>query len=311
MKEQQHEAEDRDAALPFFSVAEADYLRELMRAELTRRGRQITVFPDHLTDTAGGSYGLWNIATDCHRHPRSTWRRMVAAHIRAGLQIDPSKDLFEGLSRQEVLRHTYVRLYATANLPDPSWYHYGRAVAPGVVELIALQRRRATVIFRDQDIERFGGLHTLREVGLGNLRTLPVEHRELMETPQGGHFRVLSGSSSFTASRVLTLDRLVQQLFGDVDTPHGVLAALPNRNEVAVHVIKDTSAVPTVINLATFAELAHRMAPGQLSRDVYWIHENRFEPVLAWDQWGQIQLAYSEDFVRLMDGLIALEAQPA
>ena len=113
------------------------------------------------------------------------WPRIIEEHARLGL-IDPNQDFFKGMSRKEVLRHTYVRLFATESLPDPSWYPYAREVVPGIVELIALHRRRLSFWFRKEDVERFGGLDVLREAGLGNLRILPVEHRELIESPEGG-----------------------------------------------------------------------------------------------------------------------------
>ena len=114
-------------------------------------------------------------------------------------------------------------------------------------------------------MERFGGIDVLREAGLGNLRILPVGHRELIESPEGGQFRVLSGNSSYTSSRILTLDRLVDLLYPDADMPHGVLAAMPNRHEVGVHVIRDEATLPTLINLATFACKGTVSAPGPLS----------------------------------------------
>jgi hypothetical protein len=140
--------------------------------------------------------GFWNLAADCHKYPQRMWPRIIAEHARLGL-IDPSQDFFKGMSHKEVLRHTYVRLFATDSLPDPSWYPYAREVAPGIVELIALHRRRMSFWFRDEDVERFGGVDVLREAGLGNLRILPVEHRELMESPEGGRFLVLRGNSSY------------------------------------------------------------------------------------------------------------------
>jgi hypothetical protein len=303
MATRQNHPKGHDEALPFLSAAEATRFRDLVKKAWAKAGREITMFPDHAEGDNGCVIGFWNLAADCHKYPQRMWPRIIAEHVRLGL-IDPNQDFFEGMSRKEVLRHTYVRLFAKEGLPDPSWYPYAREVVPGVVELIALHRRRSSFFYREEDVERFGGLDVLREAGLANLRILPAEHRERIETPQGGHFRVLLDPSSFTSSRVLTLERLASVLYTEADMPHGVLAAIPNRNEVAIHIIRDDSAVPTLVNLATFAHLRIASAPGPLSPNVYWLDQNRFEQVLTWDKRGRPELSCSAEFKDMMDDLL-------
>ncbi|GAC1366104.1 MAG: hypothetical protein NVSMB32_10170 [Actinomycetota bacterium] len=292
-----------DRALNFFSEEEAAYFRDLVKDEWTKQRRVVTMFPDRLEDEQGVTYGLWNLAADCHRHPQRLWPRIVADQVKV-LMFDPNADFFEGMSRPQVLRNTFLRLQAAANLPDPDWYPYAREVAPGILELIALHRRRATMFMRECDVERFGGRDLLRETGLANLRALPLEQRELIETPEGGHFRVLQGQSSFTASRLLTLDHLVEQLFSDPAMPKGVLAAIPNRDEVAVHVIRDTSVVPTLANLTTFAHMRIASAPGPLSPNVFWLHRDRFEQVTECDGEG-VRFRFSPAFKAMMEPIFA------
>jgi hypothetical protein len=86
--------------------------------------------------------------------------------------------------------------------------------------------------------------------------------------------------------------------------PCGVLAAIPNRNEVAIHIIRDESAVPTLVNLATFAHMRVASAPGPLSPNVYWLDQNRFEQVLTWDKRGRPELSCSPEFKAMMDDLL-------
>lgn len=303
MAQAQFAVPDPDEALPFFSVTQAKHFRSLVAKEWVKSGRTVTMFPDHMTRDDGAVLGLWNLAADCHRHPQRLWPRIVADQVRS-LSFDPFEDPFQGMSTASVLRKTYVRLQAAASLPDPGWYPYAREVAPGILELIALHHRRAVTFFRDCDVERFGGLELLRARGLGNLRILPMERRELIETPEGGSFRVLLGKSSFTASRLLTLDRLVSQLYTDPSVPLGVLAAMPSRNEVAVHIIRDASAVPTLVNLATFARLRIADSPGPLSADIYWVNGDRFEQVTSTDEHGMLKLTGGEEFQAMMEGLL-------
>ena len=163
--------------------------------------------------------------------------------------------------------------------------------------------------FREQDVERFGGIDVLRDAGLGNLRILPVEHRELIESPEGGHFRVLSGSSSYTSSRILTLDRLADLLYPDAAMPHGVLAAMPNRHEVGVHLIRDDAVVPSLVNLATFAWKGTVSSPGPLPPNVYWVNRDRFQEVAVCDGKG-VEFRFSPEFKAVMEELMP-SADPA
>lgn len=299
MATRQRQTEEHDEALPFFTVPEADYFRKLFQKSLVTHGREVRMFPDHAEGDGGGIFGFWNVAADCHKHPRRLWPIIVGRHIECGL-IDPTQDFFEGMSKGDVLRNTYVKLCATDSLPDLSWYPYARSVAPGLVELIALHRSRSSYFYRQEDVERFGGLDVLREAGLGNLRILPPEHRETIKTKEGGHFRVLGGDSPFTASRLLTLDRLVDLLFTDTDMPHGVLAAIPTRSEVGVHIIRDDSAIATLIGLVTFARDRIKSSPGQLSPDVYWVGPDHFQQVCAAGRKG-VEFRFSPEFQSMME----------
>jgi hypothetical protein len=111
---------------------------------------------------------------------------------------------------------------------------------------------------------------------------------------------VLSGDSPFTASRVLTLDRLVDLLSTEPDMPHGVLAAVPNRNEVALHIIRDDSALSALIGLVTYAKDHFTSAPGQLSPDVFWVGPDHFQQVCAAGKKG-FEFRFSPDFRAMMD----------
>lgn len=303
MAQVQREVEDRDEALPFFSVREAARFRELFRKAHAKLGRTVTVVGDRAWGDDGSEMGLWNLAADCHTYPQAMWPEILRDQIGA-TQIDPSNP-FEGMSRTQILRNVYLKLWWASALPDVTWFPHARAVAPGLVELPSVHVRRTVIPMRPCDIDHYGGLDTLRRTGRDNLADLPVEQREMIETPEGGSFRVLLGQSSFTASRILTLERLVSQLFLDPAMPYGVLAAVPNRNEVAVHIIKDDTAIPTIVNLATFARLRSSSAPGPLSPHVYWVTPDRFEQVGGLDDEGRFQILYSPEFRDTMDGMLA------
>ncbi|MGH2717989.1 MAG: hypothetical protein ACRDJU_05360, partial [Actinomycetota bacterium] len=108
------------------------------------------------------------------------------------------------------------------------------------------------------------------------------------------------------ASRLLTLDRLVSLLFVEPDMPYGVLAAVPNRHEVGVHVIRDSGAVASLVGLATFAIKGVGDQPGPLSPQVYWVTPDHFEEVLHVGD-GEPRLVGSKEFIAMMDSIVVAD----
>ena len=284
-----------DAALPFFTTSQAARFRRLVREDFERTGRPVTAWSDdHATCPDGSEIGFWNLAADCRMYPAHEWPKIIREHFAQIDGINP-ETLLDGITRTKALRKVYLKLWSTREL-QRSWYPEAREIAPGILEVLTLHHRRAAIPLRPQDIERFGGEEILRKAARGNLADLRVEGRELVETPEGGSFRILSGHSSFTASRILTLERLVTDLFLEARMPYGVLAAIPNRHEVAVHIIQDDSAIPTLVNLTTFALVREGKCPGPISPAVFWVTPDRFERVAGPDRDGMIAFTMSPDF---------------
>ncbi|HEU5002309.1 MAG TPA: hypothetical protein VFW71_05960 [Actinomycetota bacterium] len=255
----------------------------------------------------GPHAGLWNVGADCLRERRSLWPEIIARHVKIGL-VDPVQE-FMNLSPSAVRRSVYLRLVAANSIPE-GWCTYARDVAPGLVEVLNIHRREASALVSDQYLDQLGGLEKLREWGEANLRILEVKAKgcEILVSPEGGIFRVLYDESTFTASRILTPDRLLQQLYGSTSMGLGMVVALPNRNEVAVHRIEDDSLLQSIGALAKFARLQYRDSPGPLSYHVYWVTEDRFEQVIGADRHGGAVPMVSPAFAAVMDQAMRIPA---
>lgn len=304
---------NRDEGLPFFTRAEADEFRALVTAEWAKHGMTMVVGEGKghlvLSDGKGpGEAGLWNVGADCLREGRARWPEIIARHVALGAIKDPVAE-FMKLSPSAVQRSVYLRLANVEAIPV-GWCSYARDVAPGLVEVLNIHRRRATALVSDPYVEQLGGLDKLRAWGEANLRTLPVRSSgfEVAIGPQGGMFRVMYDDSTFTASRILTPERLVQQLFVKDDMGDGVVVALPNRNEVAVHLIEDDSLIRSMADLADFARLEYRNAPGRLSYHVYWVTPDRFEQVIGADRNGMPVPTWSPAFSEVVEKAMKLRA---
>jgi hypothetical protein len=294
----------RDDHLTFLTVAQADLIRRLIREAFAEHGREVVDFADQVRDDAGAQFGLWNVAVACRNESRgeSAWPGVVAEHVRRVL-AGMDRDVFEGLNLSDVRSRTYARLMPADGVPDLSWFSYARELAPGLLEVLAFDLPDSVVTFRDQDVERFGGVAALREAGLGNLRALAVEEQEQIVTPDGGHFDVLLGESVYTASRVLVMPDLLVQMLGSVNPAYGVLAAMANRHQAALHVINDQSVIPSINHMARFAPAGFSDGAGCLSPNLYWWRDGMWQQVSRVDASGKITVMVGTELGHVLEQL--------
>ncbi|MGH2719229.1 MAG: hypothetical protein ACRDJU_11690, partial [Actinomycetota bacterium] len=125
MAQQRQQVEDRDEALPFFSMEEADYFRGLAEQDVAQYGMDLTFHPDHISSSEGGEFAYWNVAQDCRHSPRREWPKIIADHFSLLPKIDPTGDFFKGMSAAEVKRRLFLKIWPEDTEPDSSgWYPY-------------------------------------------------------------------------------------------------------------------------------------------------------------------------------------------
>lgn len=277
-----------DEALTFFTATEALEFRGLVREAFAEHGLEVQVHPDHVVDSAGREFGLWNAGATCRDGRRSRWPVTVREHVRRVLVEADAPDPFEGLPPDVAHRTAYARLYGSGWVPDLEDYPH-RDFAPGLVEMLALDLPETVTVFGHEAAASAGGWERLRASGVANLRSLPVEQLERVPGDGGGSFTVLLGESVHTASRALLMPGLAAEVAGETVGEHGWLLSVPNRHQVVWHVVRDMSVVGALGGMARFAALGYEDA-GPLSPHVYW-----------WDGSGYEQLT------QVVDGGIAVE----
>jgi hypothetical protein len=292
-----------DADLPFITVGQVSRVRSLVRTAFAENGREVTVLGDQVRDDRGGVFGLWNVASACGSHPggEQAWPRVVGAHVR-GLLAAIGHDSFAGLSRAEARARTYARLYRVGEV-SPDVFGYGTEVMPGLLELLAFDLPETVTMMRDVDVERFGGAGALREAGLANLRAVPIGQTERVTTEDGDSFDLVTGNSVYTASLALILPDVLSRLDDGVAGPHGVLACVPAHRQLAVHIIRDMSVLPSLQLMARLAVNLHDSAVGPLSPSVYWRRDGTWEAVSRPGLDGEIKIILSRDMRGLLDQL--------
>jgi len=290
-----------DPDLPFTTVGKARRIRSLIRTAFAENGREVTVFSDHVRDDRGGVFGLWNVAAACASDTggEKAWPRVVEEHVR-GLLAAVGRDIFAGLSADEVHARTYARLCPASDV-SPDAFGYAAEAMPGLLEVLALDLPDTVTIMRDIDVERFGGPAALREAGLANLRAVPMEQTEQVTTEDGARFDLVSGQSVYTASLTLILPDVLSRLDHGAPGPHGVLACVPAHRQLAVHVIRDASVLPSLTLMARFAINLYNSGVSPLSPSVFWWRDGTWKVVSRPGLDGETTVIPTEDLRRLPD----------
>lgn len=285
-----------DAALPFLDVDEADALRELVAQALRDHGHEPVVQPDQVLDEVGRGFGLWNVATQCRDERRRRWPQLVSRHVAGALASLDGPPPLEGTSREVALRQVHLRLYDTDSLQGLAPAH-AQQLVPGISIVLALDLPTTVAVLRDEDVAALGDLDELMAAGRRNLLTvLGPTHHEQVTARQGTRLDLLAGESFFTASLALLLPEVIEHIDpGAAPADLGVLVAVPTRNKLALHVVRDATAVVAVEVLAQFAGSGYATEPGPLSPHVHWCSGS--------GEWEQVS--------HLDDGRLSVDVGPA
>lgn len=209
-------------------------------------------------------------------------------------------DPFADLTADEVSQSVYARLYEEDAIPGLENFPH-REFAPGVLELLALDLPDSVAMFRRADVERFGGWQALREQGLRNLASQPIEQHEVLPGPNGVTFNLLIGDSVHTASRALTLPQLLLDLGLEPTCEHGFLVGFPNRHQLAWSPIGDGGVVSVIQAMTQFISLGFSDAPGPISPFLYWWDGTTYQQLSHVGEDGQLQIHVDERFSAVLD----------
>jgi hypothetical protein len=298
----------RDPAFEFLSADEGRRLRGLTREAFAERGLEVTVFADHMTDSANRHYNLYNLAAGCHNDERGqrAWASLIRDHVDKLVRAMDAPSAVETLPRDELWARLYPRITAADNLPDDPAFGYAPSPAPGLREVLALDLPESVQTLPSDALATLGDLAELRLRAMNNLRALPVEDQDLVKQEDGARFRVVAGDSFFTASRVLVLDDLSRRITGEGIGPDGALVALPFRHLLAFHPITGMDVIPTLNAMAAFAAYRHEEAPGPVSPYVYWWRPGRLTQLSEREADG-LTIVVGEEFQAMLERLLGDE----
>jgi hypothetical protein len=272
-----------DEQLTYFTTAEADTFRELVRASFAEVGRDVAVYPDHVEDKTGTTFGLWNIGALCAREELSDWADLIDDHVRR--VTTPTRGL-DDLTSEELEASVYLQLVDARSVSEPDLLGYAREVAPGLLEVISIDLPDAVATPPEAELTARGRLQDLRERGRANLLSLlsgDLIGAETVDGDSGGRFIAVTGPSLFTASLALLLPETMEQFSGESDEGRGVLVAVPFRHQLLYRVVDGPAAARALDDMFEVARRRFMTNAGPVSPDVYWVRNHRWVPVTSMD----------------------------
>jgi hypothetical protein len=249
------------------------------------------------SDSAAGEpfeAGLTNLARIVAGERPNHWPRLVGEHfdrlahaLRHGPPpppVDPQRELLQ-------------RLAATESL-DPRLLGSAPEFAPGLVSVPATSTGGATTMYFDPVADLGLTWAEAESYGLRNLRSLTdtVDFAEY----DGTEVAMITGSD-FAASRALVLDTVLRESLHVENPRYGVLAAMPVRSLLLVHVITDLSVIPALGMMLNLAGRSHATEPGPLSPLAYLLTPDGWHP--ATRPAGEPGLGLSPQFITLLHKL--------
>lgn len=257
-----------DDSYPFFTARQGERFRGLAQAAFADVGLEVTVHERSVVDAAGREFGLDNVATVCHLSDAGerAWPDLVQEHVQHIVVALDQPSPFETLTAAQVLKATYPRIVPADGMP-PS-ITYGRPVAAGLIEILNLDQPTTVAYFNDEAVERFGHDELFRAARV-NLRDVEPDEVEQVGHPDGWSVHLVYGESMFVASLLLRLPEIVARYDGPPDPEMGVLVAIPSRDQLYFHAVRDAGAAPALDLLADAAATGYQDG-GDLSPSVYW-----------------------------------------
>ncbi|MER8040383.1 hypothetical protein ACWEP8_13600 [Streptomyces hydrogenans] len=297
----------RDPEFAYFSEREAALFRATVREAFAELGLEVTVYATSVQDDRQRRFGLGNLAAVCHRDRRGprVWPDLIRRHVTLVVRTLDGPSALDTLPPDQIRAQLYPRVVNGEGI-DPGAFGYARTLAPGLYEVLALDLPESVMMLTDDALDRLGDPAQLRARALKNLRGLPVEEHETVRDADGMSFEVVVGDSFYTASRVLDLDALAQRVTGLPLGEHGALVALPFRHQIAFHPIRDTTIIPALGAMASFAASEYEDTPGAISPYVFWWRGGTLTQLSEHDEdGGELRIVVGDDFQDLLERLIA------
>ncbi len=138
------------------------------------------------------------------------------------------------------------------------------------------------------------GTDELFRLGLDHVREQDVPDR--MDLP-GAPYQVLAGSSLFTATWLLMLDRFLEP------SEHGALVAVPSRHVIVFAPIVELGVMDVIQEMVPFVRDCYEAGPGSISSALYWRRGEELTLLPSQLRHGSFYFKPPADFVDMLASL--------
>jgi hypothetical protein len=275
-------------------------MRRMVIHALTSRGMRVEPRDDYFEvrdprDPEGQwEIGVTALSAQLARTPDESWTVVVDEFIERFVSAVGGRErddaTLEGPTAP-VLERTYARLVQAQSLLSRP--RYAKEIAPGLLRTLAFDSPQHISIIDDDHVRRHG-FDRLHDAGLRNLATQLGTAEYVLD--EGVH--LLEGAE-YVGSLVLVLSWVIETATGAAAPPEGALVAMPGRNQLMFHVIRDPDEVwharDKMIWLAAkwYSEHAYQLSPW-----VYWWrpdHGEVLERVTESDDFADMMLDLTMD----------------
>lgn len=242
-----------DSIFPELTEVEAARLRELVRKDLTRRGRTVVDLQDHFRDETGKEYGLHSLVRKVALEPPRKMSAVVAAHFDSLFAaLATNVDCGEGdRDTGDLLKRTYPKIMHPDFVSEESTRsHFGylRAAA-GLPLALALDEPESIRYLKGDEVARMGE-DAVWSAAFTNLLEAGLPVPEPMEAG-GGAFFILESESMFQATWMAYPAELLSTL--GFHGSQGALITVPAANFLGIHVIGEGTSPADFQVLAGFS----------------------------------------------------------
>jgi hypothetical protein len=275
-----------------------------MLAEFRRRGYEPRLTGDGGIDAAGGRnpgvYGLFNIAQVCHANDRGVWPRIIRDHV--GMLDSAAALAGEPMEIETARPLLRVRLFRVADTqPNLLDSIVKRELAPDLLGALAIDLPTTVRTCSDDDVEHWGiSVDEAFGIAIANLADEVRGYvREELDLGDGQTGHMFLGDTFFVPSQIVRFAEIVD------DAGNGALVVLPNRHQLAWHVISSgAGTVAAITSMTDIAATGYREGPGSLTPDLYWWHEGDLTLLArVWPDRKAVQFDPPAEFGELLDSL--------
>lgn len=300
--------DQNDCRLSGLTPAQTQRVRDLARATLAARGLEATVHADSVKLLDGRTFGLHNLASQCHNSGEELWETVVAEHL--GAILDRYSEVPPELTVDQIVEGVHLRLVPADAIESMHGdargqaYRYARDIGGGFLEVLAHREDSFVRWLRDSEVEPIG-VEELRALGRRRLLAIQPDVCEEFRGPDGLLYS-MRGESGFIASKLLVLEQVLEAALPHRDrrVPHGALVAVPTRHELLyAPVARDV--IPNLAGLMQLAPQFHGEDRSPLSPHVYWWRaDHPLHALTRFDAFGYYDAAAGEEFMEVVGMLL-------